>query len=100
VKLNPFATRRADPFHDKLRLADEVLTGVTRFTGTSTAPNAGDTVLRQATVGELALDQETKGGLLHEGLLGCGSGAGLGQPDSPGSWRNRRQPKKAEVQAY
>jgi hypothetical protein len=66
VKLNPFAARRADPFHDKLRLADQLIAGVTRLTRTSSAPNARNTVLRKPTIGELALDQETKGVLLHE----------------------------------
>ena len=66
MELNPFAARRADPFHDKLRLTDQFIAGVTRLTRTGAAPKARNTVLRKSTIGELALDQKTKGGRVHE----------------------------------
>ena len=66
MELNPFGARRADPFHDKLRLTDQFIAGVTRLTRASAAPKARNTVLRKPTIGELALDQKTKGGRVHE----------------------------------
>jgi hypothetical protein len=74
VELDTLPSRRADTFHDKLDLADQFLAGVTRLTGTSSAPNARDAVLRKSTIGELGLDQETKGALVHESTSGVGFG--------------------------
>jgi hypothetical protein len=65
MELNTLTSRRADPFHDKLRLTDEFIAGVTRLTSTSSTPNARDTVLRKSTIGEFASDQETKGVWVH-----------------------------------
>lgn len=65
MELNPFAARRADPFHDKLRLTDYFIAGVTRLTRTCSAPNTRNTILRKPTIIELALDQETKGVRVH-----------------------------------
>jgi hypothetical protein len=45
VKLDTQTSRRADPFHDKLRFGDNFLAGVTRLAVASTAPEARDTVL-------------------------------------------------------
>ena len=83
MELNALASRRADPFHHKLGLVDYFLAGVTRLTGTRSTPNTGNTVLRESTIGELALDQETKGVLVHEGTSrmgfeGCQIHRGLG----------------------
>jgi hypothetical protein len=72
MELNALASRRADPFHHKLGLADYFLAGVTRLTGTRSTPNTGNTVLRKSTIGELALDQGTKGVLVHEGTSRMG----------------------------
>lgn len=93
MELNPFAARRADPFHDKLRLTDDSIAGVTRLTRTSSAPNARNTVLRKPTIGELALDQGTKGVRVHEVPLGWASVPECAMPDSPGSWRNDANPE-------
>ena len=93
MELNPFAARRADPFHDELRLGDDFLAGVTRLTRTSSAPNARNTVLRKPTIGELASDQEPKAVLLHEVPLGWASVPDGAMPDSPGPWRNDANPE-------
>jgi hypothetical protein len=46
MKLNALAARRADAFHDELRLGDDFLAGVTRLAVACTAPEARDAVLR------------------------------------------------------
>jgi hypothetical protein len=65
VKLNAFASRRADPFHDKLRRGDALLTSVTRLAVASATPEARDTVLGQTTVSELPSNQMAEGLLFH-----------------------------------
>ena len=65
VKLNTFAARCADTFHDKLRLGDDFLAGVTRLAVARTAPEARDAVLGQATVSEFVPNEATKGFLFH-----------------------------------
>ena len=71
VKLNAFASRRADPFHDKLRLGDDLLTGVTRLAVAGATPEARDTVLGQTTVSELASNQTAENLLLHVAPITC-----------------------------
>lgn len=66
MELNPFAARRADPFHDKLRFTDQFIAGVTCLTRTRAAPNARNTVLRKPAICEFALYQKTKRGRVHE----------------------------------
>jgi hypothetical protein len=98
MELDPFAACRADPFHDKLRLTDQFIAGVTRLARTSSPPNARNTVLRQPTIGKLGLDQETKGARVHAVPLGWVPVPDGAMPDSPGSWRNDAN-QKAGVQA-
>ena len=71
VKLNAFASRRADPFHDKLRRGDDLLTGVTRLAVAGATPEARDTVLGQATVSELASNQTAENLLFHVAPITC-----------------------------
>jgi hypothetical protein len=54
MKLNALTARRADTFHNKLRLGDDFLAGVTRLAVASTTPETRDTVLGQTTGSELA----------------------------------------------
>jgi hypothetical protein len=93
VKLNAFASRRADPFHDKLRRGDALLTGVTRLAVASATPEARDTVLGQTTVSELPSNQVAEGLLFHVApapvtcwrrQIHLGLGARPRQPDRPG----------------
>jgi len=75
VKLNAFASRRADPFHDKfhdkLRLGDDLLTGVTRLAVAGATPEARNTVLGQTTVSELASHQVAESLLFHVAPITC-----------------------------
>lgn len=71
VKLNAFASRRADPFHDKLRRGDDLLTSVTRLAVAGATPEARDAVLGQTTVSELASNQTAENLLLHVAPLTC-----------------------------
>ena len=91
VKLNVFASRRADPFHDKLRRGDDLLTGVTRLAVASATPEPRDTVLGQTTVSELPSNQMAESLLFHVAPVTCwrrqihlGLGARPRQPERPG----------------
>ena len=91
VKLNAFASRRADPFHDKLRLGDDLLTGVTRLAVAGATPEARDTVLGQTAVSELPSNQMAESLLFHVAPVTCwrrqihlGLGARPRQPERSG----------------
>jgi hypothetical protein len=73
VELDSQPSRRADPLHDKLRFGDDFLARITGLAVASTSPDAGDTVLGQTTIGELASNQATEGFLFH-GDEGSSSG--------------------------
>jgi hypothetical protein len=71
VKLNAFASRRADPFHDKLRRGDDLLTGVTCLAVAGATPEPRDAVLGQTTVSELASNQTAENLLFHVAPVTC-----------------------------
>jgi hypothetical protein len=59
----------AQPLHDHLGLGYDLAAAVADLPVARAAPHAGDVVVRETSVGELVLDQEAKGGPIHDVIL-------------------------------
>jgi hypothetical protein len=70
VKPDP-ASLRVEPLHHHLGFCHGLSAAVAGLPIARAAPGARDGGVRQAAVGELSLNQETKEGLLHDGLPEC-----------------------------
>src|SRR5437870_2223359 len=66
----PSAKVQRDPFHQQLVLREDRVAGVARFAAAWTTPKPSDTVMWQAPVPDLALDEKTERFLVHGGLPG------------------------------
>jgi len=66
----PSAKVQRDPFHQQLVLREDRVAGVARFAAAWTTPKPSDTVMWQAPVPDLALDEKTERFLVHSGLAG------------------------------
>jgi hypothetical protein len=58
VELNGAATRQGSYRHERVLTRKEHVTTLARFSGAWTTPGPRNAVIRQATISELALDQE------------------------------------------
>ena len=92
VKLDALVGGRAHAFHEELGGGNNFLAGVTELPVSGAAPEAGNAVMRQGAVVELAADGETDSSLIHG--MSLGEAAYYEEmPDSPESRRRERQPK-------
>jgi hypothetical protein len=57
----PPAEIQREPFHQQLVLGEDRVAGVARFAVAWSTPDRSDAVMRQATVADLAPDEETEG---------------------------------------
>src|SRR5438132_6184393 len=89
----PSAKVQRDPFHQQLVLREDRVAGVARFAAAWTTRKPSDTVMWQAPVPDLALDEKTERFLVHSGL--AGSGGRERTPNSPGSRRPEAPTRKA-----
>jgi hypothetical protein len=70
LKGSPTKIQRG-PFHQQLGLREDRVASVARFAVAWSTPSRSDAVMRQATVMELAPDEEAKSFLVHRRPLGC-----------------------------
>jgi hypothetical protein len=83
VKLKALIRLGANRFHKELIGPDHFLTGVAVLSIGWTAPEAGNAIVRERSIGELATNGKTNGGLVHGAPPGNGDNEET--PDSPGS---------------
>ena len=65
----PLGLVRGRSLHHELGLPDHLVAAVARLASTGAAPDSGDTVLRQASIGEFLADQGPKGCRFHERMV-------------------------------
>ena len=65
----------ADPLHHELTLLNDQIAGSARFVVPGSAPDARDTVVRQASISKLFTDEDAESLLLHGGLSVMGADA-------------------------
>ena len=92
VELNggPIPIQR-NALHEELVLRDRLLASGARLAIAGPAPDSRDAVVREATILELPLDEETKRQWVHRWRSGWRSGET--EPDSPGTRRQRVKPE-------